>query len=62
MSGGDLGNLKDGEIDAWMIQHLLKFGITPQMWHKDYKSVNDKLSETHKLDIVRMGSWRPTQK
>ena len=62
MSGGDLGNLKDGELDAWMIQHLLQFGIIPQLWHNDYKSTTDKLTETHKLDIIRMKTWRASQK
>lgn len=57
--GGDLGTLKDAELDAWMINHLLDFGITPQMWHPDYKDQPDKqLSPSHRLDIVRMRSWR----
>ncbi|HTH23128.1 MAG TPA: hypothetical protein VL854_12995 [Nitrososphaeraceae archaeon] len=55
--GGDLGNLKDGELDAWMINHLLDYGITPQMWHPDYKD-GRQLSPTHRIDIIRMRNWR----
>ena len=61
-SGGELGNLKDGELEAWMIQHLLSLGITPQMWHRDYNSLNDKLTDTHKLDIIRLRSWKNERK
>ena len=61
-SGGDLSRLKEAELDSWMIQHLLQFGITPQMWHRDYKSTTDKLTDTHKLDIVRMRSWKAERK
>lgn len=58
MSGGELGNLKEAELDAWMIQHLLQYGITPQMWHPDYKSLDDKLKPSHRHDIVRLRNWR----